>query len=129
MTIYKGSCHCAQVQFEVDCDLSKTMECNCSICSHKGAIYSPARHNNFKITQGKDSLTLYQFGTKTAKHHFCKHCGIHPFVNPRLAPNLWLVNVRCLNGVEIEKIHPKLFDGKNWEAAAKDYMEQNKNDK
>ena len=128
MTIYKGSCHCGQVQFEVDCDLSKTMECNCSICSKKGAIYSPAVNNNFKISQGKDLLTLYQFGTKTAKHHFCKNCGIHPFVNSRIASNMWLVNIRCLQDIDLQNIQPDLFDGKNWEAAAKAFMEQNKHD-
>jgi hypothetical protein len=103
------------------------MECNCSICTNKGAIYSSAVNNNFKITQGKNSLALYQFGTKTAKHHFCKQCGIHPFVNPRIAPNMWLVNVRCLKDIDLEKIHSKLFDGKNWETAAKAFMQQNKN--
>jgi hypothetical protein len=105
------------------------MECNCSICRNKGAIYSPANNNHLKITQGEDSLTLYQFGTKTAKHYFCKHCGIHPFVNPRLNPNMWLVNVRCLHGVELENIKSELFDGKNWEAAAKKFMQKNKHDK
>lgn len=128
MTIYQGSCHCNQVQFEVESDLSKTMTCNCSICHTKGAIYAPALNNQFKIIQGKNFLTLYQFGTKTAKHHFCKQCGIHPFVNPRIAPNLWLVNVRCLHGVEIDSVKPELFDGKNWEAAAKAFMQQTKND-
>ena len=124
MAIYNGSCHCGQVQFEADCDLSKTMECNCSICTNKGAIYSPAINNKLKITQGKDSLTLYQFGTKTAKHHFCKHCGIHPFVNPRISPTLWVVNVRCLNNIDLENMDPEIFDGKNWKAAAKALMRQ-----
>lgn len=128
MTTYKGSCHCGQVQFETDCDLSKTMECNCSICRNKGAIYSPAINNHLKITQGEDSLTLYQFGTKTAKHYFCKQCGIHPFVNPRLNPNMRLVNVRCLHEVELENIKPELFDGKNWKAAAKHFMQRIKHD-
>jgi hypothetical protein len=35
--IYKGSCHCGQVAYEVEGDLQGVMECNCSICSRKGA--------------------------------------------------------------------------------------------
>lgn len=122
MPLYKGSCHCGQVQFEADCDVTQTMECNCSICSHKGAIYTQAINNDFKITQGEDNLSLYQFGTKTARHQFCKTCGIHPFVNPRINPKMWLINVRCLEGVDLEGMKSFQFDGKNWEEAAKAFI-------
>jgi hypothetical protein len=27
------------------------------------------------------------------------------------------VNVRCLDGVDLSEVHPRSFDGKNWEAA------------
>lgn len=34
--IYKGSCHCGKVAFEVEGELTGAMACNCSICSRKG---------------------------------------------------------------------------------------------
>jgi len=35
--IYKGSCHCGKVAFEVEGELAGAMACNCSICSRKGS--------------------------------------------------------------------------------------------
>ena len=119
MPVYKGSCHCGRVKFEGEFELKSVFECNCSICSDKGAIYVPAQNNQLKITEGGSELSLYQFGTKTASHYFCKHCGIHPFVRPRINPQMWLANIRCLDGVDLKTIKPVLFDGQNWEQSAR----------
>ncbi|WP_461600000.1 GFA family protein [Achromobacter marplatensis] len=34
----QGSCHCGQIEFEVDGDVSQVLECNCSHCSRKGYL-------------------------------------------------------------------------------------------
>jgi hypothetical protein len=36
---------------------------------------------------------------------------------PRSDPDKIDVNVRCLDDIDLAAIAPKLFDGKNWEAA------------
>jgi hypothetical protein len=36
---------------------------------------------------------------------------------PRSDPDKVDVNARCLDNVDLAKISPKPFDGKNWEAA------------
>ena len=36
---------------------------------------SMVNNNDFKITKGRDKLSLYQFHTKVAKHFFCSNCG------------------------------------------------------
>jgi len=36
---------------------------------------------------------------------------------PRSDPDKIDVNVRCLDGIDVAAITPKLFDGRNWEAA------------
>jgi len=73
----------------------------------------------FSIIEGKRSLSLYQFDTKEANHYFCKVCGIQPFSNPRAAPEMYSVNVRCLDDFELEteKYEVVKFDGRNWEEA------------
>ncbi len=118
--LYQGSCHCGTVRFEIETELNRASECNCSICTKKGALHHRVPPERFRLLAGEEALTLYQFGTKTAKHWFCRHCGMHPFSNPRLAPDQYSINIRCLDdfaqllpGIEITR-----FDGQNWEAAA-----------
>jgi hypothetical protein len=36
--IHKGSCHCGRIAFEVEGNVSRVMECNCSYCSRKGYL-------------------------------------------------------------------------------------------
>ncbi|NRB36974.1 MAG: GFA family protein [Pseudomonadales bacterium] len=115
MSLYKGSCHCGSIQFEVEFSLTKTVTCNCSICSKTGAAYTSVQDDKLQITEGKDQLSLYQFGSKTAKHYFCEQCGIHPFLRPRISPELWAVNLRCIEGLDVNDYPSKMFDGVNWE--------------
>ncbi len=121
MPIYHGSCHCGAVTFEVDTALSQLARCTCSICSKKGGLFCYVPPDQFRLLQGEDDLRLYRFNTELASHFFCQHCGIHPFGHPRSSPELYLVNVRCLDDFDLETAayEVKLFDGRNWEAAFK----------
>ena len=119
MTTYQGSCHCGAVKFEIDADLSRLVRCNCSICTKKGGVFKVVPTERFRLLQGEDALTLYQFNTKVSEHYFCKTCGIHPFGHPRSAPEQYLINVRCLDDFDLENATYEIetFDGRNWEAA------------
>ena len=80
---YEGGCHCGAVRFRVTLDRHEAIECNCSICTQKGFLHLIVPAENFTLLQGKAALTDYQFHTGTAKHLFCKYCGIHSFYRPR----------------------------------------------
>jgi hypothetical protein len=112
-----GSCHCGRVRFRVTADLSHVTECNCSICSKKGFLHLIVPPERFELLSGKETLTTYRFNTGVARHTFCSICGMHPFYVPRGDPDKIDVNVRCLDGVDLSKIKPNSFDGKNWEHA------------
>jgi hypothetical protein len=122
MSIMTGGCHCGRVRFRVTADLDRVTECNCSICAKKGFLHLIVPPERFELLNGKDDLTAYQFNTKTAKHTFCKVCGVHPFYVPRSDPDKIDVNVRCLDGIELSAIPMKLFDGRNWEAAIQQHV-------
>ncbi|MFK4445981.1 hypothetical protein ABH944_006176 [Caballeronia udeis] len=99
--LLRGSCHCGTVKFEVRTAVVPAARCNCSLCRRKGALMTPAfAAAELMILQGEEALTLYQFNTRTAKHYFCKHCGIYPFHKTRTDPRLWRVNVGCLDGID-----------------------------
>jgi len=117
---YEGGCHCGQVRFRIEVDLARIAigECNCSICTKKGILHLPVPHERLEILSGADALTTYTFNTGTARHTFCRHCGIHPFYNPRTDPENYSVNARCLDAYDPTTMQPRrLFDGLNWEAA------------
>jgi len=126
MKIYHGSCHCGLVQFTVKTTIDKVVSCNCSICTKKGVLHHRVTPESFSLLKGDNILSRYQFDTKEAKHYFCKACGIQPFCNPRAAPDMFSVNIRCLYDfdLEAEKYDVIKFDGRNWEEAVQLLNEQ-----
>src|SRR5450631_3210993 len=90
---HAGSCHCGRVRFELQATITSATECSCSLCRRKGALWSCASDKTLRILSGETDLTLYQFGTMTAKDYSCGHCGISTFTRPRLAPSRWAANL------------------------------------
>ena len=117
LNTYEGGCHCGRVRFRVSGDLGETVYCNCSLCGMKGFLHLIVGLEQFQCMSGEDELSTYRFGTKTAKHTFCRVCGVHPFYVPRSDPDKIDVNVRCLDGIDVASLSPKPFDGRNWESA------------
>ena len=118
--VYEGGCHCGRVRFRIRADLDPPAigECNCSICTKKGILHLPVLHERLEILSGADEMATYTFGTGTAKHTFCRHCGIHAFYVPRSDPDQISVNARCLDEIDVAALKPsRFFDGRNWEAA------------
>jgi len=116
MAIHKGGCHCGKVQFEVDAPADlKLSDCNCSICQltgYQGLIVSKSA---FRLLQGEDELSNYQFNTRVAQHYFCRRCGIKSFYIPRSHPEGISVNARCLAADTVNSVELQPFDGQNWE--------------
>ena len=117
MRIFTGGCHCGRVRFEVTADLVRVVDCNCSICGRKGYLHHIVPRERFRLLAGADALATYRFGTMTAQHHFCRTCGGASFYVPRSHPDRIDVNVRCLDGVDIEQLAVTRFNGRNWEAS------------
>jgi hypothetical protein len=117
MKTYEGGCYCGAVRFRVTADLASVTVCNCSMCTKKGFLHLIVPPAQFELLRGADDLSLFQAGTRLARHQFCKHCGIHSFYVPRSDPDKIDVNLRCLEGVDLAGLPVETFDGKNWETA------------
>ena len=117
MTTHKGGCHCGTVRFELraPADLS-ARSCTCSMCSKTGFLHVFASQDEFTITEGEDNLTEYRFNTGTARHLFCKTCGVKAFYVPRSHPDGWSINANCIDPDTIASLTLSEFDGANWEA-------------
>jgi hypothetical protein len=95
--------------------MARASQCNCSICTKKAYLHHMVEPDDFRLLSGTEDLATYQFGTMTARHQFCRHCGIAPFYRPRANPAKYMVNVRCLEGVDLQSLRVEQFDGRGWE--------------
>lgn len=138
---YRGSCHCGAVRFQCEFDLAppdqrsppelpgvwwtSTFRCNCTYCLKTRFWKGFVRARDFRLLQGKDVLADYQFGERSILHHFCRHCGVHPFAHASLEQmggEFYAINISCLDDVTPEELAraPITYeDGRNdaWDRA------------
>ena len=118
LVTHRGGCHCGAVAFEVDAPARLTVsDCNCSICCMSGFLHLIVPRTRFRLLRGADSLSAYSFNTGTARHLFCRHCGVKSFYVPRSNPDGYSVNLRCLDRSSVEDVRIELFDDNNRAAA------------
>ena len=108
---YRGSCHCGRVRFEIDTDLDHVRVCDCSMCRRRGALNHRVNPEDFRLLTPLEELAVYTFHTHTAKDYFCPVCGIQPFRRPRTAPELWTVNIRCIENIDLDAIPVERVNG------------------
>jgi len=97
---YRGSCHCGRVRFEIDSDFPELTTCDCSICRRRNALMVKVHESSFRLLTRPDELIEYRFHTKTARHFFCRTCGIYPFHRKRVTPDFLGINVFCLENFD-----------------------------
>ncbi|HEY4014105.1 MAG TPA: GFA family protein [Polyangiaceae bacterium] len=122
---HTGGCHCGAVRFEAVLDASAGSRCNCSVCTklaQLGVIVKPAE---LVLTRGEDSLSFYEWGTKSGRRFFCKHCGISCFGRghiPEIGGDYASVNLNCLDDFDPAEVKVTYWDGRhdNWQAGARD---------
>jgi len=105
-TPLKATCQCGAVELSVHLSdgLATARRCNCSYCARRGAIAVSAPVEKVHVVRGRETLTLYQWGTGTAKHYFCSICGIYTHHQRRSNPKECGINAACLEGVDVSKL-------------------------
>jgi hypothetical protein len=123
IVVRSGSCHCGTTRFEVDIELDHVLVCDCSSCRRRGTLNHRVSDEALRLFTPLTDLTVYQWHTGTAKDYFCPKCGIQPFRKPRgyltdeaktrgEAPfSGWAINVRCLDGVDLDNIPIRRIHG------------------
>lgn len=113
MQVFEGSCHCGTVRFRVTAAVTEITTCDCSLCSMRNALMLKVPEQALTLLKGEESLTLYQWNTRRAKHYFCRHCGIYVFHRKRAAPDHFGVNVFCLEGFDHASVPVRATEGAN----------------
>jgi len=65
---------------------------------------------------GDADLTKYEFNKHMIQHQFCSTCGIQSFAigtNPKTGAKMAAINVRCLDGIDVDALKVKRFDGRS----------------
>jgi len=76
--MYKGSCLCGQLAFEIHGKIDSIVYCHCSLCRKaQGSAFATngvVKRQDFRFLQGEDELTAFE--SSPGQHKlFCKHCG------------------------------------------------------
>ncbi|NTS76784.1 GFA family protein [Catenovulum sp. SM1970] len=112
--LYQGSCHCGAINFRFSGEEIKSgLRCNCSLCERKGAVMTTytVPPEEMEIIAEDDTLGKYEFDSKTAKHYFCKKCGIYTFHQTLRKPGQYRVNLGCIKGIAASTMPYEIFDG------------------
>jgi hypothetical protein len=114
--IYKGSCHCGQVGFEITDKPEKLVDCNCSICRRLSPLWGHIDSKAFTKT-GKGETIAYMHGDRTLSIHTCRNCGCTThWENEQPEPGYMAVNFRMCDPVVINEFRIRRFDGADtWE--------------
>ena len=107
----KVTCHCGAVELSVRLRerLEAARRCDCSYCRRRGTPTASVHKTDLTVVKGAENLTLYSFGTHTAKHYFCKTCGIYTHHRRRSDPAEYGVNMGGIEGV-----NPKDYEPIGW---------------
>ena len=116
--MFEGGCHCGAVRFRVTTNKRELLDCSCNVCTKKGILHLIVDGEALEILRGQEALSEYRYGSRVAKHLFCKHCGIHSFYVPRSHPGGYSINFRCLDGYRalLDDFAIRPFDGQKWES-------------
>jgi hypothetical protein len=71
--------------------------------------------SKFTLARGEDKQGDYLFNKKRLHHRFCTTCGVESYAEgtgPDGSPTVG-INLRCLEGVDVDKLSPRAWDGRS----------------
>ncbi|MCF2861491.1 GFA family protein [Pseudoalteromonas sp. Cnat2-41] len=118
--MYKGSCLCGSIQFQLQGTLTDIIHCHCSLCRKaSGSAYATNGFINaedLKITDKAGTLTYYQ-SAEGKRKYFCSQCGALIYSANAQSPNRYRLRLRALDSDIIERpiSHNFVTSKANWD--------------
>jgi len=112
--VYRGSCHCGGIRYEVEGEVDSGMACNCSMCGRRGSLLWFVPRERLKLLTSEDAVGSYLFNKHIIRHRFCPTCGIHTFGEGQ-GPDgkaMAAINLRTLEDFDLDRVPVKHFDGR-----------------
>jgi hypothetical protein len=106
---FHGSCHCKQLKYEADVDLSKgTGKCNCSYCWKTRNWSIHVKPEQFRWIAGEREAGRYGFHPDSKNAHvFCENCGVRIGTNgyvEEIGGAFWSIALSTLDDLPIERL-------------------------
>src|SRR5262245_5132525 len=101
-----GKCHCGNIAFELtwpdDTADIPARACDCSFCTKHAGVWTSNPRAKLRISvQSAADVSPYEFGTRTARFHVCRRCGVVPVVTCELDGRTYaVVNVNAFVNVD-----------------------------
>ena len=117
MQTHSGSCHCGNVTFEFESEMSTALRCNCSFCARRGALLHQVSPKQFRLVKGDVNTPngANTYGSGIFLHHFCPNCGIQCFTmregRGKYSARRININLNCVEGVDVASLSVRDFDG------------------
>ena len=112
--MYRGSCLCGHVEYEIDNSLGPIVFCHCSVCRKStGSAFQPVTRipsADFRIVRGQDRLSEFQY---EPGHHryFCANCGSGIYARRDATPDVVIVRLGTLDTPVDRDIAAHIFVG------------------
>lgn len=118
---HHGACFCGDVQFEVELDLSKGSQCNCTVCTKLGATGSIVKPAAFKLLCDESKLSSFSRHPEIGNRFFCARCHVYCFGKGHLdvlGGDYVSVNLNTIDGFDVSKTELIHWDGRhdNWQS-------------
>ena len=121
MTRIEGKCHCGNIKFELmwpgDRHEIPARACDCTFCAKHAGVWTSHPDAMLRVSVEADAdVSRYEFGTKTARFHVCRRCGVVPLVTCELDARTYaVVNVHAFVNVDAGSLRrvPASFDAED----------------
>jgi hypothetical protein len=71
----EASCHCGAVRLEIESAPEWVLDCGCSICRKKGALWSYYSPTKVRVIPESGATAIYMWGDRELEFHTCKICA------------------------------------------------------
>ena len=119
-----GTCHCGNIEFELtwpgDAADVPARACDCTFCTKHGGVWTSHPEARLQVSlRDEGQVSIYEFGTRTARFHVCSRCGVVPVVTCTLNEKTYaVVNVNTFTDFEPASLRrsPASFEGEETES-------------
>ncbi len=107
-----AQCHCGQVKIHLARTPTEVFECNCSICSNLGVLWTYFHRDEVTFKTDDNATNIYQWNERILEFHTCSNCGCttHWIASDKSFKEKMGVNARLIAGLNRQNTQLEQID-------------------